>query len=66
MSLTIEVDMNKHCAECGKGGAAQNGLCMSCSGRALSGRVMKSEIGKAVQKRMFELLGKAREARRPR
>lgn len=50
-TMTITVDMGKKCAECGKGGAVANGLCLSCTSNAMQGRRMKSQIGKAVQLR---------------
>lgn len=48
---TITVNMDKKCAECGKGGAVDNGLCMGCTTKAIAGEAMKSKIGKAVQGR---------------
>lgn len=48
---TITIDMDKKCAECGKGGAVDNGLCMGCTTKAIAGEAMKSKIGKAVQGR---------------
>lgn len=48
---TITVDMDKKCAECGKGGAVDNGLCLGCTTKAIAGEAMKSKIGKAVQGR---------------
>ena len=49
--------MNNKCAECGKGGAAQNGICFGCMNKAISGKTMKSSIGKIVQKRFNSQLG---------
>jgi uncharacterized membrane protein YvbJ len=53
MNLTITINMDKKCAECGKGGAVDSGICIGCTSKALSGRVMKSPTGKAVQRRFF-------------
>lgn len=47
----ITVDGNKKCAECGKSGATENGLCLACILKAVDGKKMCSETGKAVQKR---------------
>jgi len=52
MNVTITIDMDKACAECGNGGAADNGLCLKCTGRAFRDAPMKSRIGRAVQKRI--------------
>lgn len=51
--LRINIDMDRKCAECGKGGAADSGICLTCATRAMSGRTMRSQIGKAVQYRIF-------------
>ena len=42
---TISVDMDAECAECGKPGRCGNGLCMSCTTKAISGKRMKSAAG---------------------
>lgn len=57
---TITVDLAKKCAECGKGGAVASGICLGCSAKAVSGRTMKSETGRAVQRRFFEQKSKYR------
>ena len=31
MSFTIHVNLDEKCKRCGKAGATQNGLCMSCN-----------------------------------
>jgi hypothetical protein len=55
-SATITVRMDVKCAECGKRGACDNDLCMSCTTRAMvPERNMKSEQGKAVQARWQEI-----------
>lgn len=48
MSVTIEVNLNKHCQECGEPGATQNGLCLGCIANAIGGKRMKSAVGRAV------------------
>lgn len=50
---TFTINLDKKCAECRQGGVADNGLCLKCTTRAISGRVMKTSIGKAVQQRFF-------------
>jgi hypothetical protein len=47
--MTINVDLDSKCAECGKGGSCANGLCLGCTAKALAGKPMKSKVGKAVQ-----------------
>jgi uncharacterized protein (UPF0335 family) len=59
---TITVDMDKLCAECGQGGAVDNGLCMACTTKAIAGEKMASKTGKAVQQRFH---GKVAEFRAP-
>lgn len=52
----ITIDLDKKCAECGKGGAAPSGICLKCTGKAISGKQMKSWQGRAVAKRAQENL----------
>lgn len=52
MCVTIKINMAKKCAECGKGGAVQSGICLRCIAQAIRGVKMVSAIGKAVQARM--------------
>jgi len=33
--ITIEIDLDKKCIRCKKGGATQSGLCMTCITKAL-------------------------------
>jgi hypothetical protein len=49
---TITINMDKPCAECGKGGAANSGICLQCTVKALDRRPMKSAAGKAVARRI--------------
>jgi hypothetical protein len=58
MTFTLNIDMDKKCAECGKGGATDNGICMKCNTKAISGKPMKSAIGRAVQRRYMERIKK--------
>jgi hypothetical protein len=61
---TITIDLNRKCAECGKGGAVDNGLCLSCTGNALNPkRRMKSWQGQAVQRRFAMSLAQSKAAR---
>lgn len=50
-NLTITVNVDKKCAECGKGGAVDNGICLGCTSKAISGKPMKSPVGRAVAAR---------------
>lgn len=63
--LTINVDLNKKCVECGKGGAVDSGICLACTSKALSGKAMKSPAGRGVAMR-FRDLKKARHTSRSR
>lgn len=64
--LIINVDYDKRCAECGKTGATDSGICLKCITKAIGTKPMKSLQGQAVQKRMNEIIEKARkESKRP-
>jgi hypothetical protein len=52
MIPTITIDMNAKCAECGKPGAVPSGICMGCTAKAFREKLLKSEIGRAVQARI--------------
>jgi hypothetical protein len=54
--LVININMNNKCAECAKGGAVQNGLCLSCTTKAMRDQPMKSWQGQAVQARMAAMV----------
>ncbi len=54
MTVTIEIDMDKKCAECKKGGAVASGICLGCTAKAFRNKPMKSAIGRAVQARIRE------------
>jgi hypothetical protein len=49
----ITIDMDKKCAECGKGGAVPSGICLKCTTKAAySEKPLKSWQAKAVRERM--------------
>ena len=56
MTTTIVIDMDSKCHECGKGGAAQSGVCLACTTKALSGKPMKSQRGQMLQARLRQIL----------
>ena len=61
MTTIITIEMDKKCAECGKGGRAGNGLCLSCSAKALKKSTrMKSAAGIAAQNYFFDVLKKTK------
>jgi predicted amidophosphoribosyltransferase len=54
--------MDKRCVECGKPGAVDSGICMMCTAKAMRcGAVMKSHIGRLVQKRCGNVMAKAQD-----
>ena len=55
MSLVVHIDMDKRCAECGKGGATDSGICLRCATQAISGKAMRSREGQIVQRRLAKL-----------
>lgn len=55
----VVIDQDIKCAECGKPGACESGICLKCSGKAMDGtRPMKSWQGRAVQNRWNAMLTK--------
>lgn len=58
---TITIEMGKICPECGKGGAANNGLCMGCTLRAMQGKPMRTKHGRNVQKHIRRVIKSARQ-----
>lgn len=50
----ITIDMDKKCAECGRGGAMPSQICLKCTSKAISGKPMKSWQGRAMAKRFAE------------
>lgn len=58
---TVTIDMSKECVECGKGGAADNGLCLKCmSGAVMGVRAMNSPVARRIAKRFQEFREKRR------
>jgi hypothetical protein len=53
---TITINLDAKCVECRKSGAAQSGICLSCTTRAIQGRAMKTDVGRAVAARFKESL----------
>ena len=53
-TYTVTIDMDKKCAECGKGGAVPSGICLKCTGKAITGKEMKSWQGRAVARRFLD------------
>lgn len=56
----ITINMDTPCAECGEGGAAESGICLACTNKAINGGRMRSEAGQAVQAR-FRAATRAKE-----
>ena len=50
-TMTIVIDMDKKCVECGHGGAVASGICLKCTLKAMNNKKMKSSAGRAVQLR---------------
>jgi hypothetical protein len=61
--ITINVSENNKCAECGKPWATESGLCLECAAKAITGKRMRSDAGRAVQARVQRHIAKNR--RRP-
>jgi hypothetical protein len=56
--LVINIDMGEKCAECGKGGATNSGLCLSCVAKAMNfKKPMKTRRGQAMQAVLLATLG---------
>lgn len=47
----ITINYDKKCIECGKKGALDNGLCLSCLNKAMRGKPMKTTIGQTIAKK---------------
>lgn len=57
---TINISFDAKCAECGKPGACDNGLCMRCISKSMNPAArMKSDTGRAVQDRWERILAKS-------
>ena len=48
MTVTINIDMNKKCAECKKPGAVQNGICMGCMAKAFGTKPILMREGGSI------------------
>lgn len=58
-TVTISLKEDRKCAECGKGWAAQSGLCLKCVHKAMTfTKAMKSEIGRDLQAHYRKMFGK--------
>ncbi len=52
-TIRINIDTGKRCIECGKTGTVNDSpICMTCMTRAISGKPMRSEFGKAYAQRI--------------
>ena len=59
-NMTININMDRKCHECDKGGATESGICLGCANKALAGKPMKSQAGKMVQERIISDIGMSR------
>ena len=50
----MTIDMDRKCAECGKMGATDSGICLKCCLKIMRGQQMRSRQGQAVAKRQKE------------
>ena len=51
-NVTIVIDMDKKCVECGKGGALPTELCLRCTKKAIENkRPMKTWQGRGMRER---------------
>jgi len=53
--MTIEIKMDVKCAECRHPGATDSGICLKCVTAAFSGKAMRSQQGRAVQRRICKV-----------
>lgn len=52
MNYVVTIDLDKKCAECGKGGAVPNGLCLKCTTKAIyTAKPLKSAQARDVRAR---------------
>ena len=65
MNARVNINMDKKCLECGKGGATDSGVCLSCCTKAISGKPMKSAQGRVVAQRMRAAIDRARGVAQP-
>jgi hypothetical protein len=57
---TIRINLDAKCDECGKDGRAPNGLCLSCTTRALQDKRMLSSAGQVAQMHIRDKLKSGR------
>ena len=55
-NITLNVYLDKKCAECGKGGATDGPLCLACITKAIQGKPFKTEIGRTAAERVKDAL----------
>lgn len=48
---TVTINLAEKCVECRQSGAMPSGICLSCTTKAIQGRPMKTEVGRAVAAR---------------
>lgn len=51
-SYNIDIDIDKKCAECRKGGATGSGVCLGCAAKVLGSGRLKSPEARALRVRM--------------
>jgi hypothetical protein len=57
---TINVSMDRKCAECRRGGATDSGICLGCTAKAMGRKPLRSAVGRAVQRRVHAVLDAGR------
>jgi hypothetical protein len=54
-NIFVSIDLDKKCAECGKDGACQSGICLKCTSKMMFGKKpMKSAYGRGLQRQFHE------------
>ena len=52
-NVTVTINMDRKCAECGKPGAAGSGICIRCVMKCMSERPLKSDEARSVRRRLL-------------
>jgi hypothetical protein len=52
MNIMIDINLDKRCVECGKGGATQNALCLKCWTKVMSEQPLRSELARGLRVRL--------------
>lgn len=53
MIVSIDIDLNKRCVECGQTGTINaSPICMTCMSRAIEGKPMKTPFGQSYAQRV--------------